>query len=47
MGEKAAPIKQRRWHMQEGVEMLSLERLDVCQNRSFQFSVLQLGLLSQ
>lgn len=47
MGEKAAPTKQHCWHIEEGVEMLSRERLDVCQNKSFQLSVSQLWLFSQ
>lgn len=46
MGEKAAPTKQLCRHIEEGVEMLSRERLDVCQNKSFQLSVSQLWLFS-
>lgn len=46
MGEEAAPTKQHCRHIEEGVEMLSRERLDVCQNMSFQRSVSQLGLFS-
>lgn len=46
MGEKAAPTKQHCRHIEEGVEMLSQERLDVCQNKSFQLSVSQLWLFS-
>lgn len=36
IGEKAARTKQHCQHTEEGVEMLSRERLDVCQNKSFQ-----------
>lgn len=39
MAEEAAPIKQHCWHTEEGVEMLSWERLDVCQNKSSQLCV--------
>lgn len=39
MGEKAAPTKQHCRHIEEGVEMLSRETLDVCQNKSSQLSV--------
>ncbi len=46
MGEEAAPTKQHCRHIEEGVEMLSRERLDVCQNKSFQLSVSQLWLFS-
>lgn len=45
-GEEAAPTKQHCRHIEEGVEMLSRERLDVCQNKSFQLPVSQLWLLN-
>lgn len=46
MGEEAAPTKQHCRRIEEGVEMLSRGRLDVCQNKSFQLSVSQLWLFS-
>lgn len=46
MGEKAAPTKQHCRHIEEGVEMLSRGRLDVCQNKRFQLSVSQLWLFT-
>lgn len=39
MAETAAPMKQHCQHTAEGVEVLSQERLDVRQNKSFLLSV--------